>query len=46
MGLAVIGGMLAATGIGVFLIPVTFTVIEKLSHKGEKHGATPGKEGH
>jgi hydrophobic/amphiphilic exporter-1 (mainly G- bacteria), HAE1 family len=33
MGLAVIGGMLAATGIGVFLIPVAFTVIEKLSHK-------------
>ncbi len=46
MGMAVIGGMLAATGIGVFLIPVTFTVIEKLSHRGEKHGETPGKEGH
>jgi multidrug efflux pump len=46
MGMAVIGGMLAATAIGVFLIPVTFTVIEKLSHRGEKHGATPGKEGH
>jgi len=46
MGLAVIGGMLAATGIGVFLIPVTFTVIEKLSHRGEKHGGTAGKDGH
>jgi HAE1 family hydrophobic/amphiphilic exporter-1 len=46
MGMAVIGGMFAATGIGVFLIPVTFTVIEKLSHRGEKHGETPGKEGH
>ena len=46
MGLAVIGGMLAATAIGVFLIPVTFTVVEKLSHRGEKHGETPGKEGH
>ncbi len=46
MGMAVIGGMLAATAIGVFLIPVTFTVVEKLSHHGEKHGATPGKEGH
>ncbi len=46
MGMAVIGGMLAATAIGVFLIPVTFTVVEKLSHRGEKHGATPGKEGH
>jgi hypothetical protein len=38
--------MLAATGIGVFMIPVAFTVIEKLSHKGEKHAAAPGKEGH
>jgi HAE1 family hydrophobic/amphiphilic exporter-1 len=46
MGMAVIGGMLAATGIGVFLIPVTFTVIEKVSHRGEKHGEAPGKEGH
>jgi HAE1 family hydrophobic/amphiphilic exporter-1 len=44
MGLAVIGGMLAATGIGVFLIPVTFTVVEKLSHRGTKHGETAGKE--
>jgi HAE1 family hydrophobic/amphiphilic exporter-1 len=46
MGMAVIGGMLAATGIGVFLIPVTFTVVEKLSHRGEKHSETPEKEGH
>jgi multidrug efflux pump len=46
MGMAVIGGMLAATAIGVFLIPVTFTVIEKLSHRGEKHGEVEGKEGH
>jgi HAE1 family hydrophobic/amphiphilic exporter-1 len=46
MGLGVIGGMLAATAIGVFLIPVTFTVVEKLSHRGEKHAAAPGKEGH
>jgi HAE1 family hydrophobic/amphiphilic exporter-1 len=46
MGMAVIGGMLAATAIGVFLIPVTFTVIEKLSHRAEKHGETATKEGH
>jgi HAE1 family hydrophobic/amphiphilic exporter-1 len=46
MGLAVIGGMLAATGLGVFLIPVTFTVVEKLSHGKGPHGETPGKEGH
>ena len=33
MGNAVIGGMLAATCIGVFLIPVTFYVVEKLGHR-------------
>jgi HAE1 family hydrophobic/amphiphilic exporter-1 len=43
MGLAVIGGMLAATAIGVFLIPVTFTVVEKLSHK---KGTTTEKGDH
>ena len=37
MGIAVIGGMLAATIIGIFLIPVTFYVVEKWSHeKAEK----------
>jgi len=35
MGSAVIGGMLAATGIAIFLIPVTFYVVEKLSHRGQ-----------
>ncbi|HEY3276000.1 MAG TPA: efflux RND transporter permease subunit, partial [Syntrophorhabdaceae bacterium] len=33
MGTAVIGGMLAATAIAIFLIPVTFYVVEKLSHR-------------
>jgi HAE1 family hydrophobic/amphiphilic exporter-1 len=38
MGTAVIGGMAAATVIAIFLIPVTFYVVEKLAHrKGEKH---------
>jgi len=31
MGTAVIGGMLAATGIAIFLIPMLFYVIEKIS---------------
>ncbi len=31
MGSAVIGGMLAATGIAIFLIPMMFYVIEKIS---------------
>jgi len=32
MGTAVIGGMLAASAIAIFLIPVTFYVVEKFSH--------------
>jgi HAE1 family hydrophobic/amphiphilic exporter-1 len=36
MGMTVIGGMLAASFIAIFLIPVTFYVIEKLSHRGGK----------
>jgi HAE1 family hydrophobic/amphiphilic exporter-1 len=32
LGTAVIGGMLAASVIAIFLIPVTFYVVEKLSH--------------
>ncbi|WP_186407604.1 efflux RND transporter permease subunit, partial [Candidatus Accumulibacter aalborgensis] len=35
MGSAVIGGMLAATCLAIFIIPVTFYVVEKISHKGE-----------
>ncbi len=33
MGTSVIGGMLAATIIAIFLIPVTFYVVEKWSHR-------------
>jgi HAE1 family hydrophobic/amphiphilic exporter-1 len=36
MGTAVIGGMLAATAIAIFLIPVTFYVVERLSNRGKK----------
>ncbi|MCX5808360.1 MAG: multidrug efflux RND transporter permease subunit [Proteobacteria bacterium] len=36
MGTAVIGGMLAATFIAIFLIPVMFYIVEKLSHRGRK----------
>jgi HAE1 family hydrophobic/amphiphilic exporter-1 len=36
MGFTVIGGMLAASFIAIFLIPVIFYIIEKLG--GEKHG--------
>src|SRR5512139_698067 len=36
LGTAVIGGMVAASAIAIFLIPVTFYVVEKLSHQGKK----------
>jgi len=36
MGTAVIGGMGAATVFAIFLIPVTFYVVERLSHRGGK----------
>jgi len=39
MGTAVIGGMLAASALAIFLIPVTFYVIEMWVTKGEPHSA-------
>ncbi len=51
MGGAVIGGMLAATCIAIFIIPVTFYVVEKRSNKkgasgaGQGEGTGAGKEG-
>lgn len=35
LGLTVFGGMLAASLIAIFLIPVTFYVVENLVHRGE-----------
>jgi HAE1 family hydrophobic/amphiphilic exporter-1 len=38
LGTAVIGGMLAASLLAIFLIPVTFDVVEKISQRfGRKH---------
>ena len=37
MGTTVIGGMLAASAIGIFFIPAIFYVVEKLSGAGGKH---------
>jgi HAE1 family hydrophobic/amphiphilic exporter-1 len=34
MGTGVIGGMLTASFIAIFLIPMTFYVVEKISHRG------------
>jgi HAE1 family hydrophobic/amphiphilic exporter-1 len=39
MGTTVIGGMLAASVLAIFLIPVTFYVIEMWATKGEPHNA-------
>jgi HAE1 family hydrophobic/amphiphilic exporter-1 len=50
LGTAVIGGMLAASIIAIFLIPVTFDVVERISHRA-RHGRAagiapaPGNEG-
>jgi hypothetical protein len=44
MGTAVIGGMGAATVIAIFLIPVTFYVVERLGHKRDS-GAHPPTTG-
>ncbi len=41
MGTTVIGGMLAASGLAIFLIPVTFYVIEMWATKGLPHSAHP-----
>jgi HAE1 family hydrophobic/amphiphilic exporter-1 len=41
LGLAVFGGMLAASLIAIFLIPVTFYVVESLVHRGTPHGEPP-----
>src|SRR4029077_14289144 len=46
LGTVVIGGMLAATCIAIFLIPVTFYVVEKFAQRCKKHPASspPGGE--
>jgi hydrophobic/amphiphilic exporter-1 (mainly G- bacteria), HAE1 family len=58
MGTAVIGGMFAASALAIFLIPVTFYVIEMWATKGQPHsahaaqpsagtpGASPADPGH
>ncbi|MGE0406594.1 MAG: efflux RND transporter permease subunit, partial [Candidatus Korobacteraceae bacterium] len=49
LGTAVIGGMLAASIIAIFLIPVSFYVVERLTHREKKeappHGAVILPEG-
>jgi hydrophobic/amphiphilic exporter-1 (mainly G- bacteria), HAE1 family len=42
LGVTVVGGMLAATFIAIFIIPVTFYVSERLGRKPEKAVVPPG----
>jgi len=44
MGTAVIGGMLTATCIAIFIIPATFYLVEKLAHRKDKGGHEPPKK--
>jgi HAE1 family hydrophobic/amphiphilic exporter-1 len=41
MGMTVIGGMLAASFIAILIIPVTFFVVTKLSHRGKAGDHAP-----
>jgi HAE1 family hydrophobic/amphiphilic exporter-1 len=45
LGTVVIGGMLAATLIAIFIIPVTFVVVERLSHAFGQKSAPEVKPG-
>ena len=41
LGTVVVGGMLAATIVAVFLIPATFSIVERVSHRFSKGGRVP-----
>jgi hydrophobic/amphiphilic exporter-1 (mainly G- bacteria), HAE1 family len=41
MGTTVIGGMLAASVIGIFFVPAVFYLVEKWSGAGPEHAAAP-----
>jgi len=41
LGTTVIGGMLAASFLGIFLIPVSFDLVERLAHRGQKKEPAP-----
>lgn len=46
MGTTVIFGMLAASFIAIFLIPVTFSVVEKIGRKKPEHDPPPSESSH
>ena len=44
IGTVVIGGMLAASFIAIFMIPVTFAVVERVSHRFSKRSREEHRE--
>ena len=44
LGSTVIGGMIAASGIAIFFIPVTFYVVERLSKRGHATAPAPQQQ--
>jgi HAE1 family hydrophobic/amphiphilic exporter-1 len=42
LGTAVVGGMIAATTIAIFLVPVTFAAVERVAHGRARPPGTPG----
>jgi HAE1 family hydrophobic/amphiphilic exporter-1 len=44
LGTVVIAGMLTATVLAVFIIPVTFYVVERLSHRGKQAVTAPAEQ--
>jgi len=45
LGTVVIGGMLGATCVDTLIVPVTFYVVEKMSHRMKKQPSAPHSEG-
>jgi HAE1 family hydrophobic/amphiphilic exporter-1 len=41
IGTTVIAGMLAATGIAIFIVPVLFVLVERFAGSGAQHGSVP-----
>ena len=44
LGTGVIGGMLAASVLAIFLVPVSFDVVERIAHRGRSKEPTPTPE--
>ena len=44
LGTAVMGGMLASTCIAILIVPATFALIERLSHRGDSEGGEPAPQ--